>query len=146
MRPFGAPETTLGDLDAAAAGSLLSVANDITLIIDAQGVVRDISSGSEDLTRETLGEWVGRNWVDVVTQETSVARRLFSLLGDFWAAERSPLLVERYPRGSRVSKTKTSRFNPAKKSEEGTTKNEKKDARSPPVYAYGNKLCDGSEG
>lgn len=70
MRPFGAPETSLGDLNAGTAATLLSIANDLTLVVDAQGVIRDYASGSEDLSREPLGGWIGRPWVDTVTPES----------------------------------------------------------------------------
>ncbi|MBC7942525.1 MAG: transcriptional regulator PpsR, partial [Chitinophagaceae bacterium] len=49
MRPFGAPETTLGELDAAAMEALLNVANDITLVVDGEGLVRDVASTLEEL-------------------------------------------------------------------------------------------------
>ncbi len=70
MRPFGAPDTSLGDLDAETAGSLLSASNDITLVLDDQGVIRDLASANEDLAREGCGEWIGQSWVDTVTVES----------------------------------------------------------------------------
>ncbi len=70
MRPFGAPDTSLGDLDAETAGSLLSASNDITLVLDEKGVIRDLASANEDLAREGCGEWIGQAWVDTVTVES----------------------------------------------------------------------------
>jgi transcriptional regulator PpsR len=70
MRPFGAPQTSLGDLKAETAGDLLSVANDITLIVDKLGVIRDLASSSEDLARESYSEWIGQPWADTVTVES----------------------------------------------------------------------------
>jgi transcriptional regulator PpsR len=70
MRPFGAPESTLGDLNAESAGTLLSIANDITLIVDQSGVIRDLASGSEDLSRESYADWVGKAWTETVTPES----------------------------------------------------------------------------
>ncbi len=70
MRPFGAPDTSLGDLDAETAGSLLSASNDITLVLDDKGVIRDLASANEDLAREGCGEWLGQAWVDTVTVES----------------------------------------------------------------------------
>ncbi|MCD0417787.1 transcriptional regulator PpsR [Rubrivivax sp. JA1024] len=70
MRPFGAPEKTFGGVTAATAGSLLSVANDITLVIDAQGVVCDLACGGEDFAREAGAEWIGKRWIDIVTPES----------------------------------------------------------------------------
>lgn len=70
MRPFGAPETSLGVLDAGTVSTLLSVANDLTLIIDSQGVVRDVASGSEELSHENTADWIGKVWLDTVTTES----------------------------------------------------------------------------
>ena len=70
MRPFGAPETSVGDLNAGVVATLLSVANDLALIIDAKGVVRDVASGSEELSHEGLADWVGKPWIDTVTPES----------------------------------------------------------------------------
>ena len=70
MRPFGAPESTLGDLNAESAGTLLSIANDITLILDQAGVIRDLASGSEDLSRDSYADWVGKSWVETVSIES----------------------------------------------------------------------------
>jgi len=70
MRPFGAPETTLGELNAEQVGTLLTIANDITMIVDARGTVRDLSIGSEELSREVQFDWVGKAWVDVVVPDS----------------------------------------------------------------------------
>ena len=70
MRPFGAPESTLGTLGATALGGLLTVANDITLIVDEHGVVRDFSSSIEDRPAEVLNAWIGSALVDLVAIES----------------------------------------------------------------------------
>ncbi|MBK1612522.1 transcriptional regulator PpsR [Rubrivivax gelatinosus] len=70
MRPFGAPEKTFGGVNAETAGALLSVANDITLVVDAHGVVRDLACSSDDFAREAGAEWIDKRWIDVVTPES----------------------------------------------------------------------------
>ena len=73
MRPFGAPESTLGTLGADALGGLLTVANDITLIVDEHGVVRDLSSSIEDQPGDAPGvpdAWIGRALIDIVAIES----------------------------------------------------------------------------
>ena len=70
MRPFAQPQVTLGALSAEAAARLLGAANDLTLVIDDQGVIRDLACGSDDLAEEGFGDWVGRPWVDTVTAES----------------------------------------------------------------------------
>jgi transcriptional regulator PpsR len=70
MRPFGEPESTLGVLSAEGAGMLLSAASDITLIIDDQGVIRDMATGSDEMSQEDCSAWLGRVWADTVTVES----------------------------------------------------------------------------
>ena len=88
MRPFGAPEISLGGLSVESAGTLLSIANDLTLVIDGQGVVRDLSSGSEGLSSEAPTDWVGQAWRDIVTPESR--DKVDSLLRDAAAGENAP--------------------------------------------------------
>jgi transcriptional regulator PpsR len=70
MRPFGAPESTLGTLGANALGGLLTVANDLSLIVDEHGYVRDLSSSIDDQPGDTLGAWIGHALVDIVAIES----------------------------------------------------------------------------
>ena len=70
MRPFGSPESTLGTLGANALGGLLTVANDITLIVDEHGVVRDLSSSIENQSVDAPGTWIGCALIDIVTIES----------------------------------------------------------------------------
>ena len=70
MRPFGSPESTLGTLGANALGGLLTVANDITLVVDEHGVVRDLSSSIEDQSVDAPGTWIGCALIDIVTIES----------------------------------------------------------------------------
>ena len=70
MRPFGAPETTLRELDAAAMASMLTVANDLTLVIDADGAIIDIAADLEGLPSERYAHWIGLRLTDMVTVES----------------------------------------------------------------------------
>jgi transcriptional regulator PpsR len=88
MRPFGTPEATLDGLSPGAAGTLLSIANDITLVIDSQGVVRDLASGSEDLAGETPTDWVGRALRDIVGPDSR--DKAESLLRDAQDSAKAP--------------------------------------------------------
>ena len=88
MRPFGEPESTLGTLPAEAAGMLLSVASDIALIIDGQGVIRDMATGSDEMSQEDCAGWLGRTWVDTVTVESRA--KIASLLRDAGTESGSP--------------------------------------------------------
>ena len=56
-------------MDAAAAAVLIASAADITLVIDAKGVIRSMDYGAE-FERDGLNQFVGRQWSDSVTLET----------------------------------------------------------------------------
>jgi transcriptional regulator PpsR len=67
-----APASTVrvpSGLDVAAAAALVAAAADITLVIDASGVVRSMHC-NEDFSRDGLDTLVGRHWADSVTIDT----------------------------------------------------------------------------
>jgi len=88
MRPFATPQAALGELDATAVGSVLAACSDLSLVIDASGVIRDIASGSDDLSREDLMAWHGRPWTEVVTGDSRA--KVESLLREPTAAGAMP--------------------------------------------------------
>ena len=51
------------------AATLASIAGDIALVIDAQGVIQNVAVGTTALT-PSAGEWVGQAWADTVTGDT----------------------------------------------------------------------------
>ena len=62
VKTFVSPQTSLGDLDAGSAASLVAASSDVALIVDAQGTIRDTAFQSAELLGD-LGEsdgWVGR--------------------------------------------------------------------------------------
>ncbi len=61
---------SLGILDAESAARLVSASSDIALVVDKAGIIEDISFGSSDLSREGVASWIGRPWVDTVTDES----------------------------------------------------------------------------
>ncbi len=72
MNAFTAPKKSLGNLDAEAAATLIAAAADVALIIDSDGIIRDLAVHTAELAAEleSRGKWLGRRWVDTVTQET----------------------------------------------------------------------------
>lgn len=70
MKSFESPATTLGDVKAAKAGTLIATSSDIALILDADGVIRDLACGSEQMAGEGYEQWVGQRWSDTVTVES----------------------------------------------------------------------------
>lgn len=70
VNPFRSPKEFLSHLDPEVAASLITAAADIAIVIDQDGIIRDIAFGSEDLSRENFGDFVGRAWIDTVTIES----------------------------------------------------------------------------
>jgi transcriptional regulator PpsR len=71
VKQFRAPKNSLGDLDAEAAATLIAAAADVALIVDNEGVIRDVAFGSDELSREGYdGKWLGLPWADTVTVES----------------------------------------------------------------------------
>jgi len=60
----------LGRLAPEVAGSLITAASDIALVLDRDGVILDVSLGTEQLRSEGHRAWIGRDWVDVVSVES----------------------------------------------------------------------------
>ena len=69
-RGFSAAATTLGGFDADLAARLTSVAADIALVIDSDGVICDVAIASPDLAREPLVPLLGRRWIETVSPDS----------------------------------------------------------------------------
>ncbi|MDZ7651651.1 MAG: transcriptional regulator PpsR [Burkholderiaceae bacterium] len=67
---FLAPKKSLGSLDVEAAARLITAAADIALVVDSQGVIRDLSFGNEELAKEGYSDWLGQHWAETVTVES----------------------------------------------------------------------------
>ncbi|MEJ1937738.1 PAS domain-containing protein, partial [Nostoc sp. NIES-2111] len=67
---FETPHESLADLDPDVAATLIAAAADVALVIDPDGVIRDISFGNEDLLNEGGDAWLGRKWSETVTVES----------------------------------------------------------------------------
>lgn len=53
-----------------ASAELIASSNDICLVIDEGGVVRDVAINSDDSDLKQAGDWIGKLWVDTVTVES----------------------------------------------------------------------------
>ena len=62
----------LPDLDSASFAQLLSGVSDLTLVLDSQGVIEDVSTGRDTLVALGCQGWVGRRWIDTVTPESQL--------------------------------------------------------------------------
>lgn len=58
---------TFGAADTA---SLIAAAADVALLLDSEGVIRDVSVGSTELADLRHGDWIGRPWTETVTIES----------------------------------------------------------------------------
>jgi transcriptional regulator PpsR len=70
MVPAETPRRTLGGLDAEAAAALVAAAADVALVVDADGVIRDVAFGSDEMSREGYAKWLGQPWAETVTAES----------------------------------------------------------------------------
>ena len=70
MNAFESPTRTLAGLDAEATASLISAAADVALMVDGDGVIRDVSVGNDQLPLDGYRKWVGRAWAETVTVES----------------------------------------------------------------------------
>ena len=56
---FRFPRESVGDLDADMAATLIAAMSDIALVVDTDGVIRDLAFGSDDWSVEWYGKWLG---------------------------------------------------------------------------------------
>jgi transcriptional regulator PpsR len=70
VNQFASPRKYFRNVDADAAARLIGCAADVALVLDLDGVIRDVSVGSDELDAEGYGRWVGQPWIDTVTVES----------------------------------------------------------------------------
>ena len=70
QRPLQMPQAFLDQLSADTAAELITASADVVLILDEQGVIRDISLASEDLQARGCQDWVGQRWADTVNHDS----------------------------------------------------------------------------
>jgi hypothetical protein len=69
---FKSPKESLGDLGALPAATLIAAATDVAVVVDGQGVIRDVAFNKEELSLEldAQGRWMGSKLAEIVTPET----------------------------------------------------------------------------
>ena len=87
MKPFRAPNESIGTLDPATAATIVAHSTDIALILDGAGIIQDMAIQPTDLSVELegYGRWFGRHWSDTVIPESRP--KVESMLGE--AAKKS---------------------------------------------------------
>ena len=64
------PRGLLGPLDSDVAEKMAAAAGDVAMVIDRDGVIRDLALSSDTLAREGAHAWIDRPWLDIVTIES----------------------------------------------------------------------------
>ncbi len=72
-------------LDPSAFSQLLGVVSDVTLVMDAQGVIEDVSTRRDMLSSLACQAWIGRRWIDTVTSESRI--KIHEMLASHGAPE-----------------------------------------------------------
>lgn len=80
--PAGPP--SLGALDAQSVTRLVGAASDLALVLDQQGLILDVMTGSSELPLRELKQWRGRPWSHTVTSDSR--QKVDLLLSDAKAA------------------------------------------------------------
>jgi transcriptional regulator PpsR len=70
VTPFSSPKKSLGNMNAEMIAKIISAAADVALVVDNNGIVKDVTFGSADLSPAQFGSWIGRRWIDTVTQDS----------------------------------------------------------------------------
>ncbi len=67
---FEAPERHFAGMNADFLARIVAAASDVALVVDSQGVIRDVSLGTSAAAElSELRQWVGRRWAETVTIE-----------------------------------------------------------------------------
>ena len=84
MKSFADPAGSFADLDAAAVARLVSSGADLALVVDAEGVIRDLAYSATALRDERFDSWIGQALIQTVTKESRA--KVEALLRDAAAA------------------------------------------------------------
>lgn len=77
---FKQPKTTIGNLDAEIAARVVAASSDVAMVIDRDGIIRDVAVSNSELSASDFAEIVERRWVDTVTTESR--RKVEEMLRD----------------------------------------------------------------
>ncbi len=69
---FKSPTESLGDLGAQSVAGLIAAATDVAVVVDGQGVIRDVAFNKDELSLELdgHGRWLGASFAETVTPDT----------------------------------------------------------------------------
>lgn len=63
-------QNAIGALDAESASTLIAAASDVALVLDEDGIIRDVTVGSDEMAQEGCRNWIGLPWVDTVATDS----------------------------------------------------------------------------
>ena len=97
---FRLPKETIGDLDAETAARVMAASSDVAMVIDREGIIRDIAVSNGDMPMDGFTDIVERRWIDTVTSESR--RKVEEMLQDAvdLRASRWREINQQSPRGS----------------------------------------------
>jgi transcriptional regulator PpsR len=67
---FEDPDLLSNALTGPASTSLIVNSNDVSLIIDSDGIIRDVATGPGATALDVAKDWIGKPWLDTVTPES----------------------------------------------------------------------------
>ncbi|OYU00272.1 MAG: transcriptional regulator PpsR [Burkholderiales bacterium PBB1] len=70
MIGFAQPSQSIGHLTTESVGKLIAAAADVSLVVDANGVICDMAFGSDSLKNLGYDRWIGQPWIQTVTKES----------------------------------------------------------------------------
>ncbi len=77
---FKWPRATIGDLDAETAARVMAASSDVAMVIDREGIIRDIAVANSDLSLDGFANIIERRWIDTVSPESR--RKVEEMLRD----------------------------------------------------------------
>ena len=66
----GFPRGLLGPLDANVSQTIAAAGGDVAMVVDREGIIRDLAVSSDELARDGAQAWLDRPWLDTVTVES----------------------------------------------------------------------------
>jgi transcriptional regulator PpsR len=70
VNPFHSPKTSLGKLDSEVVSKIITAAADVALIVDKDGIIKDVAVGGENLAGAGIESWLGVPWAETVTVDS----------------------------------------------------------------------------
>jgi len=67
---FSRADDWFAGLESASAARIISAGSDIALVLDGDGVVRDLAYTANEPAPRSMDDWIGRRWTDIVTIES----------------------------------------------------------------------------